>query len=335
MERGITIKEIAEQAGVSIGTVSRIINNQPFGYSQETYERVQEVIRRSGYVPNRIARAMVTKKSYTIAYLVDDICNPFFPEIAKGISRYAAKEGFNMILCDGGQDQDQIREQFKRLYESGIDGIIAGAYVLSEKNVDFLLKSRLPFVVLDANMTEPCFSNISVDNYAGARMMTEYLISCGHKKIACITGSSEFASSRRRLSGYKAAMAEYGLDWNDLIIEGDYTVEGGRNAAAVLSTTDCTAIFAFNDLTAIGACNYLQENGIRIPEDISVAGFDDIAMASLMYPPLTTIRQPLFEMGEGAAELLIQSVKDGGVGKVRSEKYELSLVKRKSVLEIQ
>ncbi len=333
-KNNVTIKQIAEQAGVSIGTVSRIINHQNVGYSQETYDKVMEIINKSGYVPNRIARSMVTKKSYMIGYMVDDLANPFFPETARGIEEVAGKAGYNLILCESGKTVEQTRKQLRSLYETGVDGIIAGSYILNQVNLDFLMKNRMPFVIMDANMSETYFNNISIDNYNGARQMVEYLVSCGHKKIACITGIKDGESSTLRLNGYKSVMAENGFDWDGLIAEGDFTVQGGIDAVASLEEKNFTAIFALNDLMAIGAGNYLQKKGYRIPDDISIAGFDDIQMSSYVYPPLTTVHQPLFEMGQEAAKMLLETAEAGIMGMTRSKKYELSLVTRKSVRRI-
>lgn len=331
MNNNITIKEIAKRVGVSIGTVSRIINNQSFGYSQETRRRVQEIIAETGYVPNRVARSMVTKQSYTVGYLVDDISNPFFPEIAKGISHIASEKGFNLLLCEGGKSAEAVEIQLKTLYKSGVDGIITGSYALSEKNIDYLLKIQLPFVIMDANIPGDGFYNISVDNYSGARTIMNYLVAHGHRKIACVTGNMSFESSRIRLNGYKSVMAENGLDWDGLIAEGDYSEKGGRKAMEQLEGKEYTAVFAFNDMMAIGVCRYLQEKGIRVPEDVSVAGFDDISLASFVYPPLTTMHQPLFEMGQGAMEMLLQAMESGLAQENKERKYELTLVERKSV----
>ncbi len=333
-KNNVTIKQIAKQAGVSIGTVSRIINHQNIGYSQETYDKVMEIINKSGYVPNRIARSMVTKKSYMIGYMVDDLANPFFPETARGIEEVAGKAGYNLILCESGKTAEQTQKQLQSLYETGVDGIIAGSYIFHQANLDFLMKNRMPFVLLDANMSETYFNNISIDNYNGARQMVEYLISCGHKKIACITGIKDGESSILRLNGYKSVMAENGFDWDGLVAEGDFTVQGGKNAVAALEGKDFTAIFALNDLMAIGAANYLQKKGYRIPDDISIAGFDDIQMSSYVYPPLTTVHQPLFEMGQEAAKMLLETAEAGTMGMTRSKKYELSLITRKSVRRI-
>ena len=331
MNKNITIKEIAKRAGVSIGTVSRIINNQSFGYSQETYKRVKDIIAETGYVPNRVARSMITKQSYTIGYLVDDISNPFFPEIAKGISHVASEKGFNLLLCEGGESAESAEIQLKTLYKSGVDGIITGSYVLSEKNIDYLLKMQLLFVTLDANMAGDYFYNISVDNYNGARTIVSYLVSRGHRKIACITGNMEFESSKIRLNGYKSVMAENGLDWDGLIAEGDFSEKSAQLAMKQLEGKGYTAIFAFNDMMAIGVCRYLREKGIRVPEDISVVGFDDISLASFVYPPLTTMHQPLFEMGKGAMEMLLQAMEHGMTEEIKGRKYELTLVERESV----
>lgn len=331
MKKGMTIKQIAEAAGVSIGTVSRIINHQNFGYSQETYKRVQEIIGETGYMPNRVARSMITKRSFTIGYLVDDISNPFFPEIAKGINSVASEKGFNLLLCEGGGNAKTAEQHLKTLYKSGVDGIITGSYILSEENIDYLLKIQLPFVILDANMTDSGFYNISVDNYSGARTIMDYLISKGHRKIACITGPMEMESSRKRLNGYKAVMAENGLDWDGMIVEGDFTQKGGILAAKEMEGRDYTAVFAFNDMMAIGVCNYLHENGFRVPEDVSVVGFDDISMAAYMFPPLTTMHQPLFEMGQGAMEMLLSAMEDKTSGEYKERRFDLTLVERKSV----
>ena len=159
----------------------------------------------------------------------------------------------------------------------------------------------------------------------------DYLILKGHRKIACITGPMEMESSRKRLNGYKAVMAENGLDWDGMIVEGDFTQKGGILAAKEMEGRDYTAVFAFNDMMAIGVCNSLHENGFRVPEDVSVVGFDDISMAAYMFPPLTTMHQPLFEMGQGAMEMLLSAMEDKTSGEYKEKRFDLTLVERKSV----
>ncbi|MEY8339198.1 LacI family DNA-binding transcriptional regulator [Lachnospiraceae bacterium 62-35] len=329
--KGATIKDIAKLAGVSIGTVSRIINKASYGYSQETYEKVQQVIKETGYTPNRVARSLITKRSYTIGYMVDDLSNPFFPEIAKGINQVANEHGFYLLLIEKGDGEESVKEKLQMLYEFGIDGVIMGEDYLSDNSTDYLLRTGLPFVVTDANTMKSCFYHMSIDNYNAAKRMTSYLISKGHRKIAVITGPPESKSSMLRLNGYKQVLADSGLSWDGLIAGGDFSEKGGQRAMEALENKDYTAVFAFNDLMAIGVCRYLQSRGKEVPGDISVAGFDDISLASLYYPAITTMRQPLFEIGQGAMELLLKAMAGE---EIAGKKYELTLIERESVADI-
>lgn len=330
---GITIKDIAKKAGVSITTVSRIINNKGESFSEETLKKVRDIIDELGYTPNALARGLITKKSGSIGLIIPDITNPFYPDLARGIEDAASELGYNLILCNSDNNLEKERNYISVLKDKYIDGIILTTSKFLNLNDVKLSLGNIPLVILDECVEENDMFGVFVDNVQGGYDAGKYLLELGHRKIACITGPLDTKSAIDRLEGFKKALEESGMELNpELLIEGDYKIEGGAKAAKLLEGKDYTAIFALNDLMAYGVYNTIKASGRRIPEDVSIIGFDDISISKIVEPPLTTIKQPSYKMGVTAAKTLIKLI-NGANFNNRVILYKPHLVKRGSTMK--
>lgn len=317
----ITIKDIAKKANVSIATVSRVINHKK-GIGKETRKRVWSIIEKMNYQPSVTARSMITNKTLTIGLIIPDIRNPFFPELVRGIEDHLHKNGYNVFLCNTDENPAREKKYFKVMQEKNVDGIIyTNSYSETRKGInDFILQNKIPIVFLDRGLKGKHLNGVFIDNIKGGYIATQHLIELSHEKIGCITGPVKLENSEDRKRGYISALKENGLEVNhDLIQPGHYQIEGGYKAAKkLLLNHDITAIFALNDLMAFGVYQAAAELNKRIPRDLSVIGFDDITYNKLLYPKLTTINQPNYEMGNAAADLLLNKIEkgDGIEGKI-------------------
>ncbi|WP_330634630.1 LacI family DNA-binding transcriptional regulator [Anaerovorax sp. IOR16] len=310
MKRQVTMKDIAKEAGVSIATVSMICNNKDKNISEATRTRILELIAKRGYVPNVMARSLVTKKTKTIGLIIPDITNPFFPEIARGAEDMASKSGYSVIYCN---TDDKIKRQdnyIKILTEKMVDGIIF-AHSAEKAEADFN-KFRIPIVLIDRDSkADNVVGRVLVDNEAASMAGVSYLIQQGYKKIAYIAGSMKTKTAQDRLAGYRRALMEHGMPYDlKWVKKGSYRSQWGYDAIQEFEKESLSfdAIFCGNDLIAIGAIKALKEKGIYVPKDVGILGFDDVYLAQMTTPPLTTIRQPKYEMGYRAAELLIDVI---------------------------
>jgi LacI family transcriptional regulator len=303
----MTIRDIAREAGVSITTVSRVLNNRP-DVSEATKKKVQNIISVLGYSPSSIARGLVLQRTYTIGLAIPDISNPFFPQVAKGVQSRAKELGYSVILFDTNNDVNEEKEAMELLKRKQVEGMIVS---LSMDNVEELLSLKqegFPVVQIDRVIPDCHIPSVTVDNVASAYGATEHLIDLGHRRVCHITGSFAFQTTRDRLRGYQLALQESNIDLTYAdILEGDYTIESGyRHMQSILANRqDVTAIFAANDLMALGCYQAAFEYGVRIPQDISIIGHDDIELSQVVNPPLTTMSQPKYELGRAAAENLI------------------------------
>lgn len=327
----ITIKEIAKMADVSIGTVSRIINNSGEGYSEETRDRVLQVIKENNYVPNEVARGLITKRTKTLGLILSDITNPFFPFIVRGAEDEANKRKYSLILCNSDNNTKKEIEYIQLLKQKYVDGILCCTNPFkNNKKLEESLGSNIPVVITDNFEKNHDGYGVFVDNEIGGYIATKHLIELGHKKIACITGPSNSTSSIQRMNGYKRALKDEGITFDiDLIVEGNYKIESGIAGVQSLKDSSYTSIFAFNDLMAYGVYKEAANRGLKIPEDISVVGFDDINISQLVSPELTTIFQPAYEIGRKAAELLINRIEGTFIEK-NIIMFEPELIIRKS-----
>ena len=307
----VTIKEIANAAGVSIATVSKVVNGKDHNITSATRQRVLETINELNYVPNRIASSMITKNTYTIGLVIPDITNPFFPEVARGVEDYANQAGYHVVLCNSDNNLKKESTYIYMLQEKMVDGIIITSSTSSvrEESARNYMKIGIPIITVDRDMKDfKTQGKILVDNTKGAFEAVSYMIEKGYKKILHLSGSMNSTPSIQRFEGYKNALKYHNIDFNpDLYLEGTYDVEWGYEGIKKImdKKIDFDSVFCGNDLIAIGAMKAIKELGLRIPEDIGIMGFDNIYIASVVTPSLSTVNQPNYKMGYKAAELLI------------------------------
>ncbi len=330
-----TIKDVANLAGVHPSTVSRVINDNS-RISEKTKNKVLLIIKKLGYTPNAIARGLKTKRTQTLGMLIPDITNPFFAELARGVEDAANKNNFNVILCNTDDKLKKERTYLEILRGKRVDGLILGTAHIRDKSILELEKKKFPYILVSRNIEGLDKNCVIVDDVAGGIMVTEYLIKLGHRRIAHITGPLKTRSALNRLKGYKLALKKYEIEYRDeLVGEGDFRIKGGYQVMKrfLKLAEPPTAIFAANDLLALGAIQVILKKKYHIPEDFCIIGFDDIRLASFVYPPLTTVRQPMLEMGALAVKMLLKII-EGGEFNQKKEILEPKLIIRESCRKI-
>ncbi len=339
--RRTTIKDIANAVGVTPAVVSYVINGKEHKVSGETISKVKQAIKDLNYIPNLNARSLVNNKSKLIGVIIPQtettsqiiLKNPFYSEIVSGIEVKLRAAGYNMILSGVDNDKSYLNTSVQR----NLDGaIIMGIY--QEKFYDELKQASIPIVLIDSYVTDDSFYRVGIDDEMGGYMATKYLIEQGHRDIALVTGSiKRDGVIEKRFLGYKRALNEMNVFYNpDYVIEGVVSHESGYNAGTIISEKfkNVTAVFASADLIALGLIKSFAEKGIRIPEDISVMGFDNISILEYIYPPLTTVSQNISLKGEKAAEALIDIIENQRVKNPKELILPIEIVKRKTVREI-
>ncbi len=309
-----TLRDVARRAGVSTATVSYVLNGtRPV--SPEVEARVWEAVAALQYRPNRVARGLRRKRTHVLGLIVPDSANPFFAEIARGLEDLSFAHDYSLILCNS--DGDPVKEQryLGVLIEQQVDGIALVSAGATPAHLTILQQRGIPFVVVDRELSGLAADCVLADNFQGGYLATRHLLERGHRRIACITGPSDLTPSADRVRGYRQAMAEVGIEpLEDWVCRGDFRAESGYHAARFFlqlsPSIRPTAIFACNDLMAIGAMRAIGEAGLSIPQDIALVGFDDIVLAAYVIPPLTTVAQPTYEMGRVAGELLLRRIQD-------------------------
>lgn len=328
----ITIKDIAKEANVSITTVSRVLNNKP-DVGDDTRAKILKIIEEMNYNPNSVARGLVMQKTHTIGLIIPDISNPFFPQIVRAVEDKAQELGYSVILFNTDNHLERERKAVELFKSKQVDGLIVSLSLGNEKILKNLKASNYPVVQIDRSVLDHIYPLVSIDNKKSAYQMVEYLIKKGHKKIAHISGDLNTTTARERLSGYKKVLKDYEIEINeDYIIEGDYTQDSAYKDMQHLLELESppTAVFAANDLSAAGVYKALFDAGLKIPEDIAVAGHDDINLASLLKPELTTMRQPKYKLGERAVEVLLKMI-DDEEAEIEDQKLNTDLIIRESV----
>lgn len=298
---------VAKLANVSTATVSRFFSGSNY-MTDKTREKVIKAVKQLNYYPNSLARQLRKMITNKIIVIVPDITNTFFSQVLKGIEILARQNGYQVLLGDTENNIDIEHEYLNSLYEKDVDGLILLTARI-DRNIIEKIAKEYPVVLACEYIENTDIPTVSIDNIGAARKATEHLIKLGHKRIAHITGPKDIILCRDRLKGYLQAMKDYRLKINPLLIlEGDFHYETGYNLMLKLMSIDNspTAIFADNDEMAIGAIKAVKENNLKVPEDIAVVGFDDIKMALMCEPSLTTISQPTFEIGKKAMDLLIK-----------------------------
>lgn len=308
-----TQADVANLAGVSQTTVSQVLNDADIAIPEETRKRILKAMNELGYIPNRMARSLRSGETRTIGMIVPDSANPFFAEVARGVEDASFKQGYSVILCnsDGNLDKELLYSDV--LTEMQIDGILFIAAGLSEEHIQTLQERRIPLVVVDREIPDVAVDSVLADNTKGGWLATRHLIELGHRRIGCIQGPSDLSPSADRIIGYRRALEEAGISVDEeIMVRGDFQYEGGHQAARRLLTSEKppTAVFACNDLMAIGTISAAVEMGYQIPDDLSVVGYDDLPLARFANPPLTTVVQPKHEIGTIAATMLLERVRD-------------------------
>jgi LacI family transcriptional regulator len=336
LNTNVTIKQVAEEAGVSIQTVSRVINKR-YDVASETRQRVQEAIDRLGYQPNAIARGLASKRSRTLGLVTYDFNDYAFTQVVTGAEEVAHQHGYFFMLSSSKCDPCDEPKYLQLLTERHVEGVLflrQGSLNELEFHSE-LVSSGVPVVITGYHRENSRISAADVDNLEGGRKAAECLLQHGHRRIACITGPLSAQSAIDRLAGYRAALEATGIPFDaELVAEGNYNHHSGYLAMKKLLETGArfSGAFCHNDRMAIGALSALREAGLRIPEDVSVVGYDDCPEAEFADPPLTTMRQNMVEMGSTAAELLIQQVENPG-GPVQQVLMHAELVMRASVID--
>jgi LacI family transcriptional regulator len=305
-----TIKHVAARAGVSFTTVSHVLNGTR-RVSDSARERVERAIAEMGYAPSAVARALKMSETCILGVLVPNITNPFFAELTRGIEDCCRRTDYSVFLCNSDDDPERQARYLQTLLERRVDGLLlAAAAGEASPLAQRLAASRVPTVVVDRSIPGLAADLVRVDHQGGARMAVEHLLGLGHRAIACIAGPSEFAVSRARVAGWREAMADAGIETDpNWLVEGDFSAAAGHALALqLLARGDLTALFASNDLLAIGALRAAAERGIPVPGAVSVIGFDGIDLGGYAYPALTTVGHPIRAMGETAATVLIERI---------------------------
>ncbi|RKD29539.1 LacI family DNA-binding transcriptional regulator [Thermohalobacter berrensis] len=313
-----TIKDIAKLAGVSKATVSRVLNGSKY-VSPEAYNRVMKVIEKTGYKPSSIARSLVNKKTKVIGVLITDISNPFYSELVKGIVEVANVYDYNILLCNSFNEFKKEVEFLEILSNKEVDGIIFMTKGVTDEHRNFLRSFKKPVVTVNRKVKEFKIPNVDIDNFKAGYDATEHLIKLNHKRIAIIRAAeTDETAGVERFEGYKKALDDYKVPFdNRLVMEGDFKAKSGYKAMEKFLRLENppTAVFCVNDEMACGVIKCVVENGLNVPEDVSVVGFDDIPLASLFIPSLTTIKQPIYDMGAVAMRLVYKLIKGEKIDK--------------------
>ncbi|HEX3130619.1 MAG TPA: LacI family DNA-binding transcriptional regulator [Thermoanaerobaculia bacterium] len=319
-----SIKAVARLAGVSVATVSRVLNDSG-PVKEETRRRILEVVESLGYVPHGAARSLTTKQTDTLGVLLPDIYGEFFSELIRGIDSAARRQRYHVLVSGSHEEREEVQAVLRAL-RGRVDGLI-----LMTPSADMLEALRsvppdsLPTVLLNCPPGGLPFDSINVDNHGGAAAMVRHLAGLGHRRIAFLQGPPGNHDACERLRGYRDAIRELGLAMGpDLEVPGDFSEEAGCRAGERLLEQEPMpeAVFAANDAMAIGCLHALRQAGIRVPDEIAVAGFDDIPIARFMSPPLTSVGVPIAELGALALSRLLESVRQRGDGTSRSPRHE-------------
>lgn len=310
---GVSIVEIARAAGVSHSTVSRALRHSPL-VSAETAERIRRLAQEMGYVPSAIGRGLATQSTRTIGVVVTTIADPFVAEVVRGVEEQAMDWGYSVFLAQSAAQPQREIAAVRLLHENRVAGVIVTSSRVGERYLPLLEGMRVPIVLINNEQAGEYVWFVAIDDRQGGRLASEHLIGLGHRRIGYISGWPEASSSRDRQQGYEKALHSAGLVTDaDCIAAGNGRVDGGYEAMRELLARPRrpTAVFCYNDATAIGALHALYQAGVEVPGEISVMGFDDIAMAAYTTPPLTTIAQPKYEMGQQAMRMLLDLLEGG------------------------
>ena len=328
-----TLHEVGRRAGVSAMTVSRVVNGRG-GVDLDTRRRVEEAIQALDYVPNRIARGLISQKTQTIGLIVPDVVNPFFAPVVRGAESAARKAGYRVLLCNSEGDLRLEREYIEDLVAHRVEGLmLAPASDRSRSSILSLLRGGFPLVLIDRSLPDADCDLIVSDNANGARRLIEHLIAIGHKEIAHISDAEDTSTGRERLRGYRDALDAAGIPFqSELVVRTTVDRIGGYRAAQEILARDPlpTAIFAVNNMTAVGTMEALRERGLSVPKDIGLVCFDDVEHLAVLSPILTVIDQPAETFGSLGAQLLLERMTGKASSRPRRIILQTDLIVRES-----
>ncbi|MNP05858.1 Catabolite control protein A [compost metagenome] len=311
-----TIKDVARKANVSIATVSRVINNLS-GYSDKTKQKVNQTIQEMGYQPNAIARGLIKKRTQTIAVMFPSVSSYFSADILDGIEEYASEHNYSILVCNTAEDGKRTMKYLQVLREKQVDGIVFSSAVLKEEYYEVLQAMNIPVILVSSQVDFAPVPYVKVDDKQAAYDAVEYLITQGHREIAMISGAeTDQMTGAPRIAGYKEALQKHGMAFKEhYLIYADFGFDDGCIAMEKLLKTapEATAIFAASDEMAVAVLSVAAKHGLKVPEDISVIGYDNLKLAEMVVPPLTTVDQSLYDMGELACHKLIDMIENDSV----------------------
>jgi LacI family transcriptional regulator len=301
-----TIRDVARASNVSIATVSRVFNNSPL-VSEDTRQRVVTAAARLGYWPNGIARSLITSRTHTLGALLPDLHGEFFSEVIHGIDLASRTKGFHLIVSRSSADADELASVLRSM-RGRVDGLLVMTPDVDAAASLEQVAVNVPTVLLNPEASVPGCDSVSIANVEGAYAVVRHLIGLGHRRVATITGPERNIDARQRREGWRAALRDAGIDPSPTLeVRGDFTEPSGYEAALEMLAREPrpSAVFVANDYMAIGALGAFQDTGVRVPQDLAVAGFDDIPMARYLTPPLTTVHVDMLELGQQAVHLLL------------------------------
>jgi DNA-binding LacI/PurR family transcriptional regulator len=325
--KSVSIKDVAREAGVSPSTVSRALQGHP-RISREVRQRVRRVAREMSYVPSLPARSLVTQHTSTIGLAIRYVADPFLSRVAEGAEEEAGKHGYAIFMSSSNGSAEREEEVIRSFHEWRLSGVIVVGSLIDTRYLELREEYPLPIVLINC----PIYPySVTTDNAAGAKQAVEHLVQLGHRDIAYVSNPLSHLSNLNRLAGYQAVLNERGISFREeLVVTGDGDMLGGMSAAMQLLALPQppTGIFCFNDLTAIGAIRALNEAGRAVPQAHSVVGFDNLAMGEYFSPPLTTVDQPRYRLGQQAMRILLKLI--GGQEEVEPETLPAELIVRES-----
>jgi len=305
----VTLVEIAQAAGVSVSTVSRALSNGNYPLKEETRQRIMQLAKEMGYKPNLVARSLQSNRSHIVGVIVDRMQSPFAAATVQGIQDVLRNEGYSISIAYSNRDHKLAEEAINSFYSRQVDGIIILNSWLHHFNDEILALQNRPFIFVN-RLFSKCLRNcVGPGDFIGAQIATQHLVDLGHHRIGYINGMEDWIEAQNRLSGYQEVLLKHDLPVDQALIgKGDWGVDSGYQATQELLSLDKkpTAIFAANDMMALGAIYAIQDAGLKIPEDIAIVGYDDRDFSAWIRPALTTIRMPSYEMGQAAARLLLK-----------------------------
>lgn len=331
MAKKVTIRQVANEAGVSVTTVSQILNNKGGRFSKETRDRVLAVKEKLHYVPDFNARNLILHSSKMLGVLIPDLGNPFFSSFVRGIQEYSRDATYMPIVFSANHDVKLETYYLGKLLEHSVDGLIIASASITAEAIDKLIKPlQVPYLLFDQNQIANLADRIEVDDYHGGYLAGQHLLQLGHQKLAMLLPKNSTVNVRERLRGFKAAITDSGLSLNHLVeINANFSMEAGYEATQAILDSGVSAVFCADDLLAIGLYRGLDERNLKVPDDLSIIGYDDIDLDEYVDPKLTTIAQPVMEIGRESAHLLVNRLEKPDIDR-QLIKFPVKLVRRES-----